>query len=184
MNFGLCSWPSQSLYYGIESPQIEHYFVFDRFLWFRNPSLCFSHLCDQSDIHLKIMADVLIMVLDQLNSLAFQQLEQNVRLVWGVKKEVGKLTGNLQAIRVVLLDAEKRQVKEEAVRHWVDKLKEVSFDIDDVLDEWNTAILRLELGEKNGASAFFVKRVCFFIPFSWFPCIKIHQVSLRHESAS
>ena len=39
-------------------------------------------------------------------------------------------------------DAEQRQVTETAVRLWLEKLKDVSYDVDDVLDEWNTSILQ------------------------------------------
>ena len=52
---------------------------------------------------------------------------------------------------MALNDAEKRQVKEKPVKLWIDKLKDVSYDVEDVLDEWNTAILKSEI-EKEGGS--------------------------------
>ncbi|KDO40328.1 hypothetical protein CISIN_1g043781mg, partial [Citrus sinensis] len=60
-------------------------------------------------------------------------------------KQVKKLTSNLRAIQAVLNDAEQRQVKEASVRLWLDQLKEASYDMEDVLDEWITARLKLQI---------------------------------------
>ena len=60
----------------------------------------------------------------------------------GVKKQVDKLKSNLDDIQYVLEDADRKQVKEKAVKGWLDKLKDVCYDMDDVLDEWSTEILR------------------------------------------
>ena len=84
-------------------------------------------------------------VTEQLTSIIGREIQQEVRLVVGVDKEVKKLTSNFQAIQAVLVDAEQRQVKETTVRVWLDKLKSVSYDVDDVLDEWNSAILKLQI---------------------------------------
>ncbi|OMO66517.1 hypothetical protein COLO4_30519 [Corchorus olitorius] len=91
------------------------------------------------------MAEALIsVVVDQLISVGDKELAQRVKLVRGVDAEVEKLTSNLQAIQAVLQDAEKRREKEAAVKLWLEKLKDVSYDVDDALDEWNTAILKLQ----------------------------------------
>lgn len=130
------------------------------------------------------MAEILISVLlEQLASLAVEKIREKGRQVKNVKKEVAKLTSNLQAINAVLLDAEKRRVEDEAVRGWLEKLQDMSCEIDDALDEWNTVILRFEAEkeEKGEADqhADLVKKVCFFIPSSWFPCVQVRQVGLR-----
>ncbi|KAK2654718.1 hypothetical protein Ddye_014574 [Dipteronia dyeriana] len=94
------------------------------------------------------MADAIVsVVLEQLTSEIYKKLREEVRLVTGVRKEINKLTSNFEAIQDVLHDAEQKQVKERAVRGWLDKLKDASYDMDDVLDEWNTAILKLQGGE-------------------------------------
>ena len=41
----------------------------------------------------------------------------------------------LQHLRAVLHDAEQRQIREEAVKRWLDDLKALAYDIEDVLDE-------------------------------------------------
>ncbi|OMO70922.1 Disease resistance protein [Corchorus capsularis] len=108
-----------------------------------------------------------------LNQLAMIALEE-VNLVRGVDAELEKLTDNLQAIQAVLEDAERRQVMEATVKLWVEKLKDISYDIDDVLDEWNTALLKLQNSED-------VKKVCSLPthPSGFCFC----QVGLRHVIA-
>ncbi|KAL5757762.1 hypothetical protein ACOSP7_020373 [Xanthoceras sorbifolium] len=116
-------------------------------------------------------------VLGQLTSIIGREVEQEVRLVTGVEKEVEKLTSNFLAIQAVLADAEKRQVKEKAVGVWLDKLKDASYDMDDVLDEWNTAILKLQIeGVENAQIP--KKKVCFVFSS---PCFCFRQVALRRD---
>ncbi|KAI4356796.1 hypothetical protein L6164_000786 [Bauhinia variegata] len=119
----------------------------------------------------------------QLATIIGQEAAQEVNLVVGVKKQVQKLTSNLQAIQDVLEDAEKKQVKEAAVRRWLDKLKQASYDIDDVLDEWNAAILKLKIEEEAGLardSFILAQKVCSFIPS---PCFYLSQIVHRHDIA-
>ena len=70
-----------------------------------------------------------------------------MNLVVGVKKQCDKLKSNLLDIQSVLEDADRKQVKDKAVRDWLDKLKDACYDMDDVLDEWSTAILRWKMEE-------------------------------------
>ena len=58
-----------------------------------------------------------------------------MRLVVGVDNEVDKLTSNFRAIQAMFADAEERQLKDQLVKHWLDQLKDVSYDMDDILDE-------------------------------------------------
>jgi hypothetical protein len=92
------------------------------------------------------MADALVsVVLEQLSSIVFQEVGQEVRLVVGVDNEVEKLTNNFQAIQAVFADVEERQLKDQLVKHWVDQLKDVSYDMDDILDEWGTTIAKSKM---------------------------------------
>ncbi|KAF9661959.1 hypothetical protein SADUNF_Sadunf18G0003600 [Salix dunnii] len=92
------------------------------------------------------MADALVsVVLEQLSSIIAQKVQKEVGLVAGVKNEVQKLESNFQAIQAVLADAEQRQLKEESIKHWMGQLKDVSYDMDDVLDEWSTAIAKSQM---------------------------------------
>ena len=100
------------------------------------------------------MVDALVSSVSQeLAAILFQEAsEYGARLVVGVKEEVKKLGNTLQIIRAVLVDAEKRQLKEQAIKVWVDKVQNISYDIEDVLDEWKIAILKSQIAKDQRAS--------------------------------
>ncbi|CAB4303372.1 unnamed protein product [Prunus armeniaca] len=135
------------------------------------------------------MAEALISVLiEQLASIIKKQVEQEVTLIVGVKKEVAKLTSNLEDIEVVLENAEERQVKEVDVRQWLERLKDVSYEMDDVLDKWSTEILKQQIQKQekeagNAGSTSTTKKVCFCIPAPWFCFGQVSQVILRRNIA-
>ncbi|KAK9901057.1 hypothetical protein M0R45_002295 [Rubus argutus] len=135
------------------------------------------------------MAEALVSFLvEQLGSITYQQVEQKVRLVVNVKKEVTTLTFNLEAIQAVLADAEMKQVQQATVRRWLSNLKEVLCEIDDVLDEWSTEILKQQIkkqeneGDENAILAK-KKKVCFSIPFHCLCFGQVNQIILRHDIA-
>ncbi|XP_031248363.1 putative disease resistance protein RGA3 [Pistacia vera] len=109
------------------------------------------------------MAEALVeVVLQQFVSIIRQQGEERISLIAGAKQEVQNLQINFRAIQAVLADAENRQVKENIVRAWLAELKDVSYDIDDVLDEWNTKLQKLKIKKAEDASNS-LKTVCSFI---------------------
>ncbi|KAM3704527.1 hypothetical protein ACJW31_03G011400 [Castanea mollissima] len=84
-------------------------------------------------------------IVEQLGSF----ISSEFTLTATVKQEVQKLETKFRTIQAVLNDAEKRQLKEEAVKLWLDKLKCVSYEMDDVLDEWNTAMIKEEIEKQQ-----------------------------------
>ncbi|XP_070682838.1 putative disease resistance protein RGA3 [Malus domestica] len=138
------------------------------------------------------MAEALISVLlEQLASVTYQHVEQEVKLVLNAKKDVDAFAANLEAIGAVLEDAEQRQVKEASVRNWLEKLKDVSYKMDNVLDEWKTEILKqqVENEEEHGGSTSLVtkkkkkKAVCFSISSSCLCFGQVRRIILRHDIA-
>ncbi|XP_058078563.1 putative disease resistance protein RGA4 [Magnolia sinica] len=77
-------------------------------------------------------------MMGNLNSLLLQQFET----AQGVKKELGKLENTLSTINDVLQDAEEQQVKSQALKNWLMKLKGVAYDADDLIDEFLTEAFR------------------------------------------
>ena len=125
------------------------------------------------------MADALVsIVLEQLSSIVFQEVGQEVRLVVGVDNEVDKLASNFRAIQAVFADAEERQLKDQLVKHWLDQLKDVSYDMNDILDEWETAIAKskMKVNEHPRKTA---RKVCSMI----FSCLCFREVGLRRDIA-
>ncbi|XP_062104502.1 putative disease resistance protein RGA3 [Humulus lupulus] len=122
------------------------------------------------------MAEALVsLVLEQLASLTFQQIEHKWSLVSGAEEKVESLCSNLEDIQVVLMDADRRQISDASVKRWLDKLKAVSYEIDTTVYEWNTAIaLRSNLK--------LFSKVCFFT----LPCLHrnhVHRPGLHHRVA-
>ncbi|RVW58898.1 putative disease resistance protein RGA4 [Vitis vinifera] len=85
----------------------------------------------------------------------------------------------LRNIRAVLLDAEKRQVKDEAVKIWLEDLKGLAYDMDNVLDEWSSSILKVQIQGVDNALTH-KKKVCSCSPF---PCFPIRGIHLCHDIA-
>ncbi|XP_034695656.1 putative disease resistance protein RGA3 [Vitis riparia] len=126
------------------------------------------------------MADALLsIVLDQLGSLIQQQIHQEVSLVVGVETEIQSLTDTLQVVRAVVADAEKRQVKEELVKVWLQRLKDIAYQMDDVLDEWSTSLLKSQI-ERAESPSMSKKKVSSCIPS---PCICFKRVAGRRDIA-
>ncbi|CAL1385839.1 unnamed protein product [Linum trigynum] len=139
-------------------------------------------------------AAIVSQVLGQLGSIVTEELKQRGRLVLGAEKNVEKLTSTFTAIEALLLDAEERQLKSASIENWLKKLKDVSYEIDDVLDEWRTDILKRQLdGDDNDADgggclelklvqiSDFLKRVCPFLPTY---CFSPNEIGLRYDIGS
>lgn len=94
-----------------------------------------------------------------------------------MEKDVEKLTSYFPAIQAVLADAEERQLKEAIVKHWLHKLKDISYDMDDVLDEWSTTILKSQIDNIPMSK----RKVCSFI--CSLSCFHASEVRLRHGIA-
>ncbi|PRQ50315.1 putative P-loop containing nucleoside triphosphate hydrolase, leucine-rich repeat domain, L [Rosa chinensis] len=130
------------------------------------------------------MAEALVSFLvEQLGSFTFQHVEQHVKLVVNVEKEVATLTLNLDAIQAVLADAERRQVKEDSVRRWLNNLKEVSYEVDDVVDEWSTEIMKQQIENEGDNAIVPKKKVCFSIPFRCLCTGQVTRIISRHDIA-
>ncbi|KAM3704495.1 hypothetical protein ACB098_03G007900 [Castanea mollissima] len=134
------------------------------------------------------MADSLIStLLEQLASITAREVQQEIRLVIGIDEEVRRLEGNLRTVLAVLDDAEKRQVKERAVSLWLEKLKEVSYEMDDVLDEWNTAMIKIEIEREvedgNAKNDTDVKKECSFIPSPSCCFRQVNKLVMHHDIA-
>ena len=65
-----------------------------------------------------------------------------IGLMYGVRNELGKLQDKLSTIKAVLVDAEEQQQRSHAVATWVQRLKDVVYDADDLFDDFATEELR------------------------------------------
>ncbi|XP_058107105.1 disease resistance protein RGA2-like isoform X1 [Magnolia sinica] len=124
-------------------------------------------------------------IVDSLVSLAIEKLakvlEDEVVLLVGVTNEIKKLSSTFTLIQAVLKDAETRRLKDEAVKKWLENLKDVAYDVDDILDEWMTEALKSQAPDEGGVSRFSKKKVTRFLS----PVINcFNYVVLRWKFAS
>ncbi|XP_050281935.1 putative disease resistance protein RGA3 [Quercus robur] len=74
-----------------------------------------------------------------------------VALIWGVKDEINKLKETVSTIKAVLMGAEAKQHNSEAIKVWLQRLKDAMFDADDLLDEISTEALQREVMTRDKA---------------------------------
>lgn len=92
---------------------------------------------------------------------------QQVGLAWGAKDNLKRLKETLSALNALLLDAEEQLHKNNQLTHWLKKLKDVSYDAEDILDALEYEALRSQALSRDGIR----KKVCnalssLKIPFS------------------
>lgn len=101
----------------------------------------------------------------------------------GARQEAKRLTNNFEANQAGLSDAEQRQGKEKRVRLWLYRIKDESYEMEEVLDEGSTARLKLRIeegAEDENAVVFPQKKECFFITST---CFRSKQGSLPLDIA-
>ncbi|KAK4427262.1 hypothetical protein Salat_1495100 [Sesamum alatum] len=128
------------------------------------------------------MADTIVSVaLERLADVVQEKIREEVNLVRGVEKQVGYLSSKLNTIRNVLEDAERRRYKEKTIQNWLNKLEDVSYDIHDVLNEWNFAALKLRIEGSDHEDVHFPRmKLCPFIPSS---CLCFNKIATRRDIA-
>ncbi|XP_051135333.1 putative disease resistance protein RGA3 isoform X2 [Andrographis paniculata] len=118
---------------------------------------------------------VITVILTQVVTILDEQIRQEIRLVTGVGKEVKKLKTEFESIKAVLVDAEKRRVEDETVKVWLDNIKDVSYDTEDVLSEWLTAIRKAQIHGLQNPSKIH--------SFLTLPCVGFNRVAHRRDIA-
>ncbi|PPD67749.1 hypothetical protein GOBAR_DD35371 [Gossypium barbadense] len=88
-----------------------------------------------------IAFDLALELITKLSSFTLSQ----IGLCWNVKDDLDDLKSIVSTIKAVLLDAEERSVTSQLVKDWLEKLKDVLYDADDLLDDFSTEALRKDL---------------------------------------
>ncbi|KAL7099932.1 hypothetical protein ACP275_09G117700 [Erythranthe tilingii] len=134
------------------------------------------------------MADAIVsVVLERIAALVKENIRDEVNLVRGVKTEILKLSVDLNTVRNVLQDAEKKGYTEKSIKDWLTRLENTTYEMDDVLDEWNYSILKFQIEQSSdgvaAADADVVPPKCtvrFCIPCS---CLCFKKVYVRRGIA-
>ncbi|XVE80813.1 hypothetical protein DITRI_Ditri15bG0010600 [Diplodiscus trichospermus] len=86
---------------------------------------------------MEVVVAVVEVLLAKVVSLAAEQIS----LALGFKEEMRILHDSLTVMQALLQDADKRQEEDRAVKLWLEKLRDVAYDVDDVLDEFSYELL-------------------------------------------
>ncbi|XP_062078930.1 putative disease resistance protein RGA1 [Humulus lupulus] len=78
-----------------------------------------------------VLSPIIEVVLDKLATPFLLKVSD----LYNIKNEVGKLYRTLAMVQAVLADAEEQQLNNRALRLWLEELKEVASDIEDLIDE-------------------------------------------------
>nr|XP_029124149.1 putative disease resistance protein RGA3 [Elaeis guineensis] len=89
------------------------------------------------------MADVLLSaLLPVVMEKVTDSVLQRFGVMWGIHDKLKKLERMLSAIHNTLEDAEERQVRDPAVKRWLEALKDEAYEADDILDEFEVEAMR------------------------------------------
>ncbi|TYJ12515.1 hypothetical protein E1A91_A11G356900v1 [Gossypium mustelinum] len=88
-----------------------------------------------------IAFDLALELITKLSSFTLSQIGP----CWNVKDDLLDLKSTVSTIKAVLLDAEERSVTSHLVKDWLEKLRDVLYDADDLLDDFSTEALRKDL---------------------------------------
>ncbi|PIA28419.1 hypothetical protein AQUCO_07000027v1 [Aquilegia coerulea] len=124
------------------------------------------------------MSELLVSILlGKLGSVVFDGVDQEIGVLVGIKSEIKRLTKTLTIIQGVLEDAEEKQVKNKAVKLWLEDFKNISYDAEDILDEWSTRSM-IRTSSQPNPNASISKKIPFQL-FELFTCFK--PIVVRHD---
>ncbi|XP_047978102.1 putative disease resistance protein RGA1 [Salvia hispanica] len=124
------------------------------------------------------MTDAIVSaVVESVATMIKDKIRYEVNLVKGVKKELQNLSKKLNTIRKVLDDAEKKALNDQIVKIWLKQLENTTYEMDDILDEWNYSLLKHKLEDSAEPDQ---KIGCSFIPCS---CLSFNEISVRRDIA-
>jgi Leucine-rich repeat (LRR) protein len=86
--------------------------------------------------------------IEKLGSLAYEEICS----AWGISSDLKSLELTMSTIQAVLLDAEEKQVKNRGLTVWLEQLKDVFYDVVDVLDEFECEALRRQVVKTHGSA--------------------------------
>ncbi|CAL8114111.1 unnamed protein product [Prunus armeniaca] len=122
-----------------------------------------------------------------VDKLASREVFKYFGLIKGVDQKLQKWTATLSAIGAVLNEAEERQLITESkpLKLWLDDLRDLAYDVEDVLDKYATKMLRreIELGHYAGTA----RRVWNSVPngvFNYKINSKIQKITERLQEIS
>ncbi|GMI84603.1 hypothetical protein like AT3G14470 [Hibiscus trionum] len=114
-----------------------------------------------------------------LEKIAYLSVEE-ARLAFNVESDLNELKETVTAIKSVLLDAEQKQHRNEKLRLCMWKLRDIFYDAEDVIDDFNCEALRKQDDNHPGNEKVrFLASCCLPLPFSLKMGHKIKEINQR-----
>ncbi|KAL7140263.1 hypothetical protein ABFS83_09G110300 [Erythranthe nasuta] len=130
------------------------------------------------------MVDAIVsVVVERLAATLEDKVRNEVNLVRGVKNEIRSLSDDLKKVRYVLEDAEKKGHKDKSVKDWLTRLENTTYEMDDVLDEWNYSVLKFRIEQSSDHDVYVPPKKEVWSSFVPSPCLCFKKVITRHEIA-
>ncbi|KAF3952603.1 hypothetical protein CMV_021860 [Castanea mollissima] len=125
--------------------------------------------------------EILSSITGEIVSRLFSSTTELIGDAWSCEDELRGLRESLNMIRAVLNDAERRQVRDESLKLWLQKLEDVAYEVDDVLDEFAYENLRqkIEVGNQRQRK---VRDVCSTSNPGLFSLSMANKIKAIHES--
>ncbi|KAH9726509.1 putative disease resistance RPP13-like protein 1 [Citrus sinensis] len=101
----------------------------------------------------------------------------------GVDSELKKWENTLTMIKAVLSDAEEKQLTDQAVKIWLDSLRDLAYDVEDILDVFATRALEHKLIAEHDHEAS-TSKVQRLLPVAFFRCFNRYTVKFNHSMRS
>ncbi|XP_048426019.1 putative disease resistance RPP13-like protein 1 [Pyrus x bretschneideri] len=128
------------------------------------------------------LAAFLKVLLNRLTSHEILNYLENFR---GVTKKLDKWRAVLTAIGGVLSDAEEKQLTEDAVKLWLDDLRDLAYDVEDMLDKFATQMLKCMIeGRDQACTSNKVRNSLFKIKFNWDMNSEMKKITERLQDIS
>ncbi|KAL8043328.1 hypothetical protein ABFX02_09G113200 [Erythranthe guttata] len=130
------------------------------------------------------MVDAIVsVVVERLAATLEEKVRNEVNLVRGVENEIRNLSEDLKKVRYVLEDAEKKGYKDKSVKDWLTRLENTTYEMDDVLDEWNYSVLKFRIEQSDDHADVVPPKKKVWSSFVPSPCLCFKKVITRHEIA-
>ncbi|KAK1281783.1 putative disease resistance protein RGA3 [Acorus calamus] len=115
------------------------------------------------------------MSLNPVISRILEMAESEVMMLLGVKDDLSRLKDKVLMINYYLKDAERKGYRNKLVAHWLNKLADVMYDADDILDECEAKAAKYMKLQQQSDSAHSVVRCCYPSHLSCY-----HKIASRH----
>ncbi|XP_022848793.1 putative disease resistance protein RGA4 [Olea europaea var. sylvestris] len=115
------------------------------------------------------------LILEKLLEKLFAVASEEIRLVWGFKKEFENLKKYLKLLNEVLEDAAMREITDNAVKSWLKELEDAAYYSYNVLDEIDYEHLRRTIKPKGCLNLAFYTNIT--LAFQWKMAHKIKDIN-------